>query len=221
MNAPPLPARSISLTLPRDPRVGENQPVSLRFALLALLTARPMTGYDLAKAFHSSVGHVWHAPDSQIYPELRRMEADLLLSGEVTQRGTRSKTLYSITESGVEAFRAWMAEPLVYALERDPMHLRAAYFEWTDAERAVEQLLAHRDHYEALREQWQGQLDAIRDHTHPIVAHRLTVFPPGEWTRIVEFKAFTYEGLVGRAALEIAWAERGLRLVERLVESGA
>ncbi|EDV5156957.1 PadR family transcriptional regulator, partial [Salmonella enterica subsp. enterica] len=56
--------------------------MSLRYALLALLTARPMTGYDLAKSFHVSVGHVWHAPDSQIYPELKRMLADGLVEGE-------------------------------------------------------------------------------------------------------------------------------------------
>ncbi|HXR45767.1 MAG TPA: PadR family transcriptional regulator, partial [Pseudolysinimonas sp.] len=96
--------------------------MSLRYALLALLTARSMTGYDLAKSFHSSVGHVWHAPDSQIYPELRRMEGEGLLEGTSTQRGTRSKTEYSITPEGIAAFRSWMAEPLSYAPERDPAH---------------------------------------------------------------------------------------------------
>jgi PadR family transcriptional regulator, regulatory protein AphA len=40
--------------------------MSLRNALLALLVVEPMTGYDLAKRFGSSVGNVWHAPDSQI-----------------------------------------------------------------------------------------------------------------------------------------------------------
>jgi PadR family transcriptional regulator AphA len=190
--------------------------VSLRYALLALLTARPMTGYDLAKSFHSSVGHVWHAPDSQIYPELRRMEAEGLLAGESTARGTRSKTEYAITPDGVAAFRAWMAEPLRYAPERDPAHLRAAYFEWTDGEHAAAHLRAHRAHFLAMREQWQGQLDSILDRTHPIVSHRLTVFAEGDWERIVAFKAFAYEGLVARADQEIGWAEKGLRLVERL-----
>jgi DNA-binding PadR family transcriptional regulator len=190
--------------------------VSLRYALLALLTAQPMTGYDLAKSFHSSVGHVWHAPDSQIYPELRRMEADGLLAGESSQRGTRTKTEYSITESGVAALRSWMAEPLAYAPERDPAHLRAAYFEWTDAQHAAQQLKAHRAHFRAMRRQWQGQLDAILDRSHPIVQQRMKVFPEGDWERIVRFKAFAYEGLVGRADQEIRWAEQGLRLLNEL-----
>ena len=49
--------------------------MSLRHALLALLDATPMTGYTLAKHFDQSAAFVWHAPHSQIYPELRRMAA--------------------------------------------------------------------------------------------------------------------------------------------------
>ncbi len=83
--------------------------MSLRYALLALLTAQPMTGRGLAKTFHSSVGHVWHAPDSQIYPELKRMELDGLIQGEDIARSSRAvnatKRLYGITDAGVAAFR--------------------------------------------------------------------------------------------------------------------
>ena len=63
--------------------------MSLRYALLAVLTARPMTGYDLARTFHASVGHVWNAPNSQIYPELHRMENDGLIAGEDVPWGSR------------------------------------------------------------------------------------------------------------------------------------
>jgi PadR family transcriptional regulator, regulatory protein AphA len=194
--------------------------MSLRFALLALLTAQPMTGYDLAKAFHSSVGHVWHAPDSQIYPELRRMEHDGLVAGTVVPWGPRgTKTEYAITDAGVSAFREWMGTPLEYARDRDPAHLRAAYLEWTDDAGARAQLEAHRAHFREQRAQWDGQLRAIRDRSHPIVARRLAIFPESEWQRIVAFKAFAYEGLVARADLEIAWAERGLALLDELAAS--
>jgi DNA-binding PadR family transcriptional regulator len=194
--------------------------VSLRYALLALLTAQPMTGYDLAKAFHSSVGHVWHAPDSQIYPELRRMESEHLVRGEATGWGqVGTKTEYAITDAGVDAFREWMASPLSYRLERDPAHLKAAYFEWTDPQSARAQLEAHAEHYGVLRAQWQSQLEAIRDRSHPMVARRLEIFPESDWDRITAFKEFTYEGLVARADQEIEWAARGVALVARLDRS--
>lgn len=191
--------------------------MSLRYALLALLTAQPMTGYDLAKSFHSSVGHVWHAPDSQIYPQLRRMESDGLIAGTTVAWGPRgTKTQYDITPAGLTAFREWMTEPLDYAREREPAHLRAAYFEWTQPDVVRRQLEEHIAHFTEQRTQWVAQRDAIRDRTHPIVQRRLDRYPPEEWDRIVEYKAFAYEGMIARADTEIAWAHRGLALVDRL-----
>jgi len=191
--------------------------MSLRYALLALLTAQPMTGYDLTKAFHSSVGHVWHAPDSQIYPELRRMAAEGLVAGTPVPWGQKgTKTRYAITEQGVTAFREWMATPLEYAPERDRAHLRAAYFEWAQPEAIRAQLQAHIEHYREQRTRWAGQLEAIRDRSHPIVVRRLETYPESQWERIISYKEFAYEGLVARADHEIRWAQRGLRLAEKL-----
>ena len=106
--------------------------MSLRSALLALLSSGPMTGYDVVKQFSASVGHVWHAPDSQIYPELRRMYSEGLLSSRPVPWGSRgaTKTEYSITPDGEQALRQWQNEPEGYVRERDAAHLRAAYFEW-------------------------------------------------------------------------------------------
>ena len=191
--------------------------MSLRYALLALLTAQPMTGYDLAKSFHVSVGHVWHAPDSQIYPELKRMLADGLIEGESVPWGPRStKTLYTITDEGAEAFRRWMGEPVEYAHERDPLHLRAAYFELADPDAARNRLRDHIAHYRARRAQWQAQLYAIQARTHPILARRLETDADHDPRAIVAFKVYTYEGFIQQADHEIAWAERGLALLDSL-----
>jgi len=118
--------------------------MSLRNALLALLTSAPMTGYDISRRFQSSVGHVWHAPDSQIYPELRKMEAEGLVEAEAVDDGGRGeKRVYHPTEAGLEALRTWMRTPLKYALDRDVAHLKAAYFEWADQESARRTLTDH------------------------------------------------------------------------------
>lgn len=191
--------------------------MSLRYALLALLTATPATGYDLTKAFASSVGHVWHAPDSQIYPELRRMSAEGLVAGTAVPWGPRgTKTRYDVTAAGETALRDWMSEPVVYHRDRDPAHLHSAYLEFADPAAARELFRAHAAHHEELRAQWQAQLDAIRSRTHPVVAARLRAAPESEHRRIVAYKAHTYEGLVARADHEIEWARRGLALVDDL-----
>lgn len=191
--------------------------MSLRYALLALLTSAPMTGYDISRRFQSSVGHVWHAPDSQIYPELRKMEAEGLVDAEAVEDGGRGeKRFYRPTELGIQSLREWMRTPLKYALDRDQAHLKAAYFEWSDPESARRTLSDHIARYEDLLEQWQDQIDQIDHETSPVLATRLQGKPPEESRRIAAFRRFSYEGLVDRARAEIAWAQRGLALIDEL-----
>lgn len=191
--------------------------MSLRYALLALLRVGPLSGYELQKLFWESVGHVWHAPDSQIYPELRRMETDGLLLAEEQTRGERGRRrVYHVTEAGSEAFFDWFDEPLEYSRVRDPAHLRAAYLESAEPRAAREFLDAHVLQHTELRNRWQSEIDHIRSGTHPMVERRLTAIPKVERERAVAFKVFAYEGLMERAAAEIRWAKRGLRLLDDL-----
>ncbi|WP_413542711.1 PadR family transcriptional regulator [Citricoccus nitrophenolicus] len=191
--------------------------MSLRNALLALLTVEPMTGYDLAKRFGSSVGNVWHAPDSQIYPELRRMLQDGLLESEEVLWGRKGRKIeYTITDQGRKAFGEWMDSDLQWTRDRDPMHLRAAYFEYATPDRARAQLTAYREHIGHIREQWQQQIDEVEAGTSETLNRRLQSVPASQHRRSTAFKKFTYEGLVARADAEIAWAGRGLALLDEL-----
>jgi PadR family transcriptional regulator AphA len=176
-----------------------------------------MTGYDLSKQFQSSVSHVWHAPDSQIYPELKRMEKEGLLEGHDVLWGQRGvKREYHITDNGLHAFRLWMNETLSYPPERDPVHLKAAYFEWAEPDSARAQLQAHIDNYLARREDWSEKVAEIEGHTSVILGKRLARAPESDRVRIQAFKKFTYDGLIARADQEIAWAESGLALINSL-----
>jgi DNA-binding PadR family transcriptional regulator len=191
--------------------------MSLRYALLAILRVGPLSGYDLAKQFAQSVGHVWHAPDSQIYPELRKMEAEGLVEGEQQARGERGhRRLYHVTPAGDAAFTDWMAAPLDYQRVRDPAHLRAAYLEATTPDAARAFLRAHRAQWQSELEQWEGELVRIDTVTNPMLARRIAVTAEQDRERTIAYKRFTYEGHVARARIEIEWAERGHALVERL-----
>ena len=191
--------------------------MSLRYALLALLTSQPLTGYDVFKHFEQSVGYVWHAPDSQIYPELRRMEKDGLLRGVEEPWGKKGKKKrYHITPEGVEAFRAWINTTLDYTRERDPIHLKAAYLEWAEPDAARAQLHAHIAYHSSRAQQWQEMIAALQDRTNPILAARLETAPDADRAKIAGYKIFTYEGMIERAKAEVHWAERGLELIDKL-----
>jgi PadR family transcriptional regulator AphA len=191
--------------------------MSLRYALLALLRVGPMSGYELQKLFSESVGHVWHAPDSQIYPELKRMETAGLIEGEEQARGERGRRrVYHATDAGIADFLTWVNGPLDYARVRDPAHLRAAYLESATEDAAREFLAAHIRHHTDLLQRWEDEIARIRSGEHPMVQRRLATVPEAEKKRAVAFKIFAYEGLVERAKTELRWAESGLRLVDHL-----
>ena len=191
--------------------------MSLRYALLALLTSQPLTGYDVFKHFEQSVGYVWHAPDSQIYPELRRMEKDGLLRGVEEAWGKKGKKKrYHITPAGVEAFRSWINTTLDYTRERDPIHLKAAYLEWAEPDAARAQMLAHIAYHSSRAQQWQEMIAALEDRSNPILAARLETAPDADREKIAGYKIFTYEGMIERAKAEIRWAQHGLELIDRL-----
>jgi DNA-binding PadR family transcriptional regulator len=191
--------------------------VSLRHALLALLSAQPMTGYDVTKRFDGSVGYMWQAPHSQIYPELRRMEEAGLLEAEELPRGSRAmKRRYSLTEAGLAELRRWIADPPAYGPERDVARLRTAYLEFGDAEVARRFFLAHLEHHEHWLRKWQAMQRSIETHENEMIAARLSHRPAEEHERIVAWKAFAYEALIARAQAEIDWARAGLELAERI-----
>ena len=96
--------------------------MSLRHALLGLLTWRPGTGYELAQAFEGSLINAWHASHSQIYPELAKLEAEGL--AEVVGEGARRSKTYAATDAGLEELRRWLMETEPNRAQRNETGLR-------------------------------------------------------------------------------------------------
>jgi DNA-binding PadR family transcriptional regulator len=82
--------------------------MSLRHAVLGLLTERPASGYDLLKLFDTSLAHVWPATQSQIYTELTKLAGAGLIA--VTNEGPRGRKDYTITDEGLDELRRWLTE---------------------------------------------------------------------------------------------------------------
>src|SRR5688500_12085605 len=76
--------------------------------VLGLLSLRPMSGYDMKGVVDSSTRFFWAASYGQIYPELRRLEADGLVASESTPAGGRRRTLYRLTDAGGRALDEWL-----------------------------------------------------------------------------------------------------------------
>ena len=78
--------------------------------LLGLLTIEPMSGYDLGQVIRTSVGHFWRESYGQIYPNLKKMAAEGLVTARTErQKGKPDRCIYSITSKGRERLANWLA----------------------------------------------------------------------------------------------------------------
>jgi DNA-binding PadR family transcriptional regulator len=190
--------------------------VSLRHALLALLEAEPMSGYSLAKFFDLSVAYVWHAPHSQIYPELRRMHEAGLISGHSEARGAHAtKTVYTLTDDGRAELARWVEELTPLHRERDAAYLKACYLEYASFASARRQFEAHRSHHEEQRRRWEAHVRNLENRDTDLMRIRIAQNP--ELADLVAaYKVHVYHGLIDRAKQEVRWATAGLKMVDEL-----
>ena len=122
-------------------------------AILACLTERPMTGYELAKTFDASIGFFWKADHQQIYRELSKLrDRGHVQAREVVQSGKPNKLVYTLTADGKAALRHWAARPSVPPSIKDDLLVRLYALDSVDIEPLRADLMArlehHRDRYD-------------------------------------------------------------------------
>lgn len=190
--------------------------MSLRGALLALLSAEPMSGYDLDRILDERHGYYWVAPHSQIYLTLRQLESEGLIEADIRPTGGRARRVYRILDEGLEQLKKWAAEPISYTGERDAAHLKASLMNLLELDECEALFRAHLNHYRGRLLVWESRIEAIRSGQSPILRARLQHTSPEEHSKLIAFKMYGYEGSAMRARTEIEWAERGLELVASL-----
>ncbi|WP_189785704.1 PadR family transcriptional regulator [Streptomyces capitiformicae] len=182
--------------------------MALRNALMAALLEGEASGYDLAKAFDATVANFWMSTPQQLYRELERMEAEGLVTARVVEQERRpNKRLFSLTEAGRKAVRAYTAEPLGKpAVIRDELLVKVQCLDAGDME-AVRTAIAERmewataklARYERLR---QRLLDGRSEDAYFAEAERI-----GPYLTLLRGMSFERENL--------QWGDMALRRLEQ------
>ena len=133
-------------------------------SLLGFLHQGPMAGWDLAQTVEGSIGDFWNVTRSQVYRELRSLEAEGLV--EAGESGARDRRPYAITAAGRTAFARWIAREPGADIIRSPLLLTVFFGAHLDEALLVRHLALHRAlhaqrlaHYEALHAELDGQPD--------------------------------------------------------------
>src|SRR5213083_630916 len=93
---------------------------TLRYIILGLLGARPMSGYDIKQAFDRALASYWNAGNSQIYTTLKSMSQAGLVKSEVIVQTTRpNRKVYQLTASGEAELIHWLMESVPERFTKD------------------------------------------------------------------------------------------------------
>jgi DNA-binding PadR family transcriptional regulator len=188
--------------------------MSLRHALLGVLAARPMSGYELSQFFDSSTGWVWTAPHSQIYPLLGKMQTEGVIESENQVRGTKLKRkVYSITDQGLDELTAWIGTSHPIAGSRDPFLTQALLFDMIDTGRAAEVIEAFIVEQETIARESHEHSKRLLAKETPLLQERLKNRPADEHDRVARLKAHVFEGQAQMAESRAAWARAELELL--------
>lgn len=116
--------------------------MALRYSILGLLQYRPMHGYRIKEHIERNFGHMWSINYGQIYPNLKKMHEEGLVSmTEEVCEGEKGppRKLYAITEKGRQAFLDWLASsPDGGIVLRDPFLMRFVFFGFGEKKRCLE-----------------------------------------------------------------------------------
>jgi len=81
----------------------------IEYAILGLLSWRPLTGYDIKKMFAGSTTLHWSGNNNQIYTTLVNLhKADLVTRQVELQEDSPARKIYSITAKGRTELKKWL-----------------------------------------------------------------------------------------------------------------
>lgn len=83
--------------------------MSLKYAILGLLEDQPYYGYEIKQKFEQMMGDLWPVSYGQLYPTLRKLAEDQLVTMKTVQgKKAVEKNVYSITARGQSIFLDWL-----------------------------------------------------------------------------------------------------------------
>jgi PadR family transcriptional regulator AphA len=174
-------------------------------SLLGLLSMGPMSGYQIKQRIGESIGNFWTESYGQIYPTLKRLEAQGLVASKDEETGGergRPSRVYALTEPGRERLREWLGVPARSQVMRNETLLKLFFSDEIGPEAAMEHARAAKQMFEMSEQRYHAIEAGLTKQwpNHPALPY---------WLITVRY------GLAQSRALA-AWADDTLAELERI-----
>jgi DNA-binding PadR family transcriptional regulator len=128
--------------------------VSVRHALLALLSEGPKYGLQLRREFEERTGEVWPLNVGQVYTTLQRLERDGLVASDGTSEDGPQKG-FRITLEGEKELAGWLRTPPDLSLPpRDELVIKVLIALRVPGVEVQDVIQAHRRYLVELMQEW-------------------------------------------------------------------
>lgn len=172
-----------------------------KYAVLGLLTYASLSGYDIRRIYADSLGNFWSESYGAIYPILKRLEEQGLVTREVErQAGRPDRNVYTITDRGRDEMRRWLAQPADPVKERVEVLLKLFHGWEVGPAVMLEHVRRFRAEHVALLERYADYEEMITREDEP---------PSPYWLMTVSCGRHTSEAC-------IAWCDETIARLERL-----
>jgi PadR family transcriptional regulator, regulatory protein AphA len=129
-----------------------------KYAILGMLSIRPMSGYDIKKAVVGSINYFWTESYGQIYPMLKSLVGERLVTKTIKkQAGKPDRHVYALTARGRKELRIWLAAQVMPTVERNELLLKLFFGE----ESSIAVNIKHIEEYRELQTERHERIKAI------------------------------------------------------------
>ena len=134
-----------------------------RFAILGLLTWKPMSGYDIKKVVDVGLSHFWNENYGQIYPTLDQLVSDGLATKRADRKsGKRQRFVYTITRKGKQTFRDWIFAPTDAPVVRNELLLKFFLSSSLPTSTSIRLIDEHRSQQRAALDEYRHSAQVLR-----------------------------------------------------------
>ncbi|HTX62230.1 MAG TPA: PadR family transcriptional regulator [Acidimicrobiales bacterium] len=189
--------------------------MSVRHALLALLSEGPKYGLQLRQEFEERTGEIWPLNVGQVYTTLQRLERDGLIESDERDDEAGPQKAFAITESGRSELAEWLRTPPdMTSPPRDELVIKVLAALCVQGVSVHDVIQVHRRYLVELMQQWTRlkEDEADIDLTFALVADAelLRLDAVVRWLDMAD-------GRLKRAALETPADKQGPYIKRRLV----
>jgi DNA-binding PadR family transcriptional regulator len=147
--------------------------MDVKFPILGFLMESEATGYDLKRRFQNPVGFFYRVSDGSLYPALKKLAREGLVTMRNERQGRRARKVYAITAKGREHFARMLREPAQPLFVFDEAQVKI-YFAEHEPAAALEHMERMLDD-DRLRADFLGRVVRQMEHAGESLVRRIVV----------------------------------------------